>query len=328
MADTHATATVRQGNSTMANIVRSLVLLGITVAVFSLLYIFKKDQFLGLADKYAQARLTPFFALMAVYSLFYFLFDTLVLSAVMRWFHGPISYTSLLPVRAVTYLVSVVNPQLAQGALILYLSRRERKPILEITSSILFMGIVEISQLLLYASFGMLLVGGRGIPRVLFLAPVVLVVMLGVIFGLFRRQSGPSWAVARTFRLAPLSRYGQLVLLKAPIFFAALFVHYFALQLFGIFVPLGQLLPILPVVFLSAALPSFMHSGFSQAAWVTFLGAYDPQNMLLAYSLAAHVTFMACNGGLGALFLRRAYSDLFGVQGTEEQTVSPRTAIS
>ena len=180
------------------------------------------------------------------------------------------------------------------------------------------MGLVEMGQLLLYASLGMLLLGGRGIPRVLFLAPGVLVVILGVIFGLFRRQSGPSWAVARTFRLAPLSRYGQLVLLKAPIFFAALFVHYGALQLFGIFVPLGQLLPILPIVFLSAALPSFMHSGFSQAAWVTFLGAYDPHAMLLAYSLAAHVTFMACNGGLGAIFLRRAYRDLFGIQGAAE----------
>ncbi len=328
MEQEQTTMTARQGHSTWANVARSLVLLAITVAVFSLLYVFKKDQFLGLADKYAQARLAPFFALMAGYSLFYFLFDTLVLSAVMRWFHGPISYSSLLPVRAVTYLVSMVNPQLAQGALILYLSRRERQPILEITSSILFMGLVEMGQLLLYASLGMLLLGGRGIPRVLFLAPGVLVVILGVIFGLFRRQRGPSWAVARTFRLAPLSRYGQLVLLKAPIFFAALFVHYVALQLFGIFVPLGQLLPILPIVFLSAALPSFMHSGFSQAAWVTFLGAYDPHAMLLAYSLAAHVTFMACNGGLGAIFLRRAYHDLFGIQGAADQPGSPRAAVS
>jgi hypothetical protein len=222
----------------------------------------------------------------------------------------------------------MVNPQLAQGALILYLSRRERQPLLEITSSILFMGIVEISQLLLYASLGILLVGGHGIPRVLFLAPAVLVVLLGVIFGLFRREHGPSWAVVRTFRLAPLSRYGQLILLKAPIFFAALFVHYFALQLFSIEIPISYLFPILPVVFLSAALPSFMHSGFSQAAWVTFLGTYDPNNMLLAYSLAAHVTFMACNGGLGMLFLRRAYSDLFGTQAIVEQPISSRTAVS
>ena len=104
MEQEQTTMTARQGTSTWANVARSLVLLAITVAVFSLLYIFKRDQFLGLADKYAQARLAPFFALMASYSLFYFLFDTLVLSAVMRWFHGPISYPSLLPVRAVTYL--------------------------------------------------------------------------------------------------------------------------------------------------------------------------------------------------------------------------------
>ena len=110
MEQEQTTMTARQGTSTWANVARSLVLLAITVAVFSLLYIFKRDQFLGLADKYAQARLAPFFALMASYSLFYFLFDTLVLSAVMRWFHGPISYPSLLPVRAVTYLVSMVNP--------------------------------------------------------------------------------------------------------------------------------------------------------------------------------------------------------------------------
>jgi len=319
MAQEYVATPAQQKSNVAMNIVRSLVLLGITVAVFSLLYIFKKDQFIGLADKYEQARLAPFFALMAGYSLFYFFFDTFVLRTVMRWFHGDISYTSLLPVKAVAYLVSMVNPQLAQGALVLYLSRRERQPVLEITSSILFMGIVEMGQLLLYASIGMALVGGEGIPRVLFFAPVVLIGLIGVIFGVFRRRSGPAWAIARTFRLSPLSRYGQLILLKAPIFFTALFVHYFALQLFGITVPLSQLLPILPIVFLSTALPSFMHSGFSQAAWVTFLGAYDPQNMLLAYSLAAHVTFMACNGGLGALFLRRAYDDLFGSSAAADQ---------
>lgn len=325
-ASVQAEAAPRQ--STAANIGRSLVLLAITIGVFYLLYLFKRDQFLGLEAKYAQARLAPFLALMASYSLFYFAFDTLVLTAVMRWFHGAISYTSLLPVRAVTYLVSMVNPQLAQGALILYLSRRERKPVLEITSSILFMGVVEMGQLLLYASLGLLLVQGVGVPRVLFLAPVVLVGILGMIFGLFRTRLGPRWSVARTFRLAPLTRYGQLVLLKAPIFLAALFIHYQALQFFGIHIPLGRLLPVLPVVFLAAALPSFMHSGFSQAAWVTFLGTYDPNNMLLAYSLAAHVTFMACNGGLGTIFLRRAYNDLFGQRARVGETQEVAAAMS
>ena len=298
--------------SVLANVGRSVALLAITAGVFYLLYFFKREQFADLSDKYAQARLAPFFALMGAYAIFYFALDTLVLATVMRWFHGPISYLGIMPARASAYLVSTVNPQLAQGALVVYLARRERKPVLEIASSILFIGVVEVGQLLLYASLGMLLIRADGVPRFLLAAPVVLVGLLGLIFGVFRGSAGPRWAVARTFRLAPLRRYGLLLLLKAPIFFAALLVHYQALQFFNIHVPLGRLLPILPVVFLAAALPSFMHSGFSQAAWVTFLGGFDPGGALLAYSLAAHVTFMACCGGLGAVFLPRAYGELFG----------------
>src|SRR5262249_29126432 len=68
----------------------------------------------------------------------------------------------------------------------------------------------------------------------------------------------------------------------------------------------------LPTIFMVAALPvTVAHLGTSQAAWIFFFNDYVPEADLLAYSLAAHLTFMLANGTLGAVFLPKAYVDLF-----------------
>jgi hypothetical protein len=286
--------------------------LAMTVAIFAL--IFARIPFHRLLEAMSRAHLAPFLVLMAGFSLFYFAVDTLVLLKMVRWFHGPLAYRDLLPVRASTYLVSIVNTQLAQGALALYLHRRFMTPLGEIAGTVATLILLEVTQLVLFATVGMLAFP-REVPAGLFLAPVVLAALWVALVAVIRTPAAGRYARNPFFRTFRVARPAQLLValgLKASTFLCALAVHALALPLFGIHIPLHRLLAFLPIVFMVAALPvTVAHLGTSQAAWIFFFDDYAPQADLLAYSLAAHLTFMLANGALGALFLPKAYVDLF-----------------
>jgi hypothetical protein len=283
-----------------------------TVAVFAV--IFLRIPFRRLVEAMTQAHLAPFLALMAAFSIIYFAVDTLVLLEMIRWFHGPLAFRDLLPVRASTYVVSIVNTQLAQGALALYLHRRFLTPLAEITGTVVTLILLEVTQLVIFATVGMLAFP-RDVPSGLFYGPAALAL---VWCGLIAVTRGP-WAertaggaLLRTFRSATAGQLLVILALKGSTFVIALWVHRLALPLFGIHIPTLRLLAFLPIVFMVAALPlTVAHLGTSQAAWIFFFSDYAPAADLLAYSLAAHLTFMLANGTLGLVFLPKAYADLF-----------------
>ena len=262
----------------------------------------------------SRARLLPFLALMGVFSLCYFLLDTFVLSKAVRWFHGPLPYRKLLPVRAVTYLVSIVNTQLAQAALALYIYRRFRTPLGQITSTVALLIMLEVTNLIIFATVGTIAFPG-GTPIILLILPLMLALLWIFVMGFARGTLGQKLknnVILSTFRHTGPGQCATILVLKGFIFFLALLVHSRALAFFGIEIPLMRLLAFLPIVFLVAALPiTVAHLGTSQAAWMFFFGSYAPEADLLAYSLASHLTFMLANGTFGLIFLPKAYSDLF-----------------
>ncbi|MBM3222483.1 MAG: hypothetical protein FJZ47_01575 [Candidatus Tectomicrobia bacterium] len=287
----------------------------LTVVIFGL--IFWRIPFGAFWQALDKAQWLPFLALMGTFSLCFFALDTFVLSRVIRWFHGPLRYRELLPVRAVTYLVSIINTQLAQGALALYMYRRFHTPLAQISSTVALMILLETTNLIMFATAGCLAFPGEA-PRVLLAFPLVLGLLWGLVLLLARGKLGrlgqrvSASALLSTFRRVRLSQ-GVIVLgLKGSIFLLALLVHSQALSLFGIAIPLSRLVAFLPVVFLVGALPiTVAHLGTSQAAWIFFFSAYAPAADLLAYSLVSHLTFMLANGMFGVIFLPRAYRDLW-----------------
>jgi hypothetical protein len=302
----------------------------LTVAIFVVIFLrIPFDRFLAAL---AGARLLPFFALMGAFSLFYFAMDTFILLKTIRWFHGPLSYRDLLPARATTYLVSIVNTQLAQGALALYLHRRFATPLGEITGTVALLILLEVTQLVLFATAGML-ASPAAVPGELFLAPFALAAVWAAL-ALLLRGSGESplpsvsrlrrSTLFRTFRAARPAQLVAILALKAPIFVVAVLVHHAALHQFGIHIPVPRLFAFLPIVFMVAALPiTVAHLGTSQAAWIFFFAEYAAEADLLAYSLASHLTFMLANGTLGLVFVPRAYAELFGDRGAAERRSAP-----
>jgi len=305
-----------QGRS---RVVSPIIAALLTLAIFAL--ILRRVPFSSLATALHDADYRLFLALMIPNTLFYFAWDTLVLSVVIGWFHGAVPYRDLLPVRAASYVVGFFNTNLGRGAMAAYLSRRLYAPLLELGSTVIFLVLTEYTQLVLWAMLG--IVGFRADVTGGLLAVAASVAALWMIFFLYtrlhvtptrlvRRALAPrEWPIFRTFRLATLSRYAQVVLLRAPMFVVSLCAHYYAARAFGIHIPFGQMLAFLPVIFMLAALPvTVAHLGTTQAAWIFFFSQYASAPRLLAFSLAAHLAFTSTRAIVGVLWLPTAYFDL------------------
>jgi hypothetical protein len=307
--------------------VNRVLSLAITIAI--LVLILRRIPSVTLVGALQQADYPRFLALMIPNTIFYFCWDTLVLAVVIRWFHGAVAWRDLLPVRAASYVVGFFNTNAGRGAMAAYLSRRLRAPFLQLGSTVLFLVLTEYTHLVAWATIGLVLFSREQTRDVLWVPPAVAAFWLVFLLytrGAARPPSGGGtlrvarwiaaprdWALLRTFRIAPPVRYVQVVLLRAPMFFVSLCLHYFAARTFGIEIPFGEMLVFLPVIFMLAALPiTVAHLGTTQAAWIFVFGAYAPAPRLLAFSLAAHLTFSATRALVGVIFLPRAYADLVG----------------
>jgi hypothetical protein len=272
---------------------------------------------------FREADYVTFLALMVPNTVFYFCWDTLVLTTVVRWFHADVSYREILPVRAASYVVGFFNTNAGRGAVAAYLWRRLDAPFLELGSTFVFLVLTEYTQLVVWAMLGLFAFRGDLTPRLLAIAGSVAAFWI-VVFAYTKLHVTPArvvqwivapreWAILRSFRLATIARYVQVVLLRAPMFAVSLCAHYYAAHAFGIFIPFGKMLTFLPVIFMAAALPvTVAHLGTTQAAWLFFFGQHAPAPRLLAFSLAAHLTFTLTRALLGVVWLPVAYRDLTG----------------
>src|SRR5262245_60055196 len=239
--------------------VRPIVSVLLTAAIFAL--ILRRVPLSALASALRDADRGRFLALMVPNTLFYFAWDTLVLAVTVRWFHGPVRYRELLPVRAASYVVGFFNTNLGRGAMAGYLSRRLHAPFLELGSTVLFLVLTEYTQLVLWAMFGLL-----GLREEVSRSLLAVAAAVALFWVLVRWLIAPrGWSISRTFRLATPKRYIAIVLLRAPMFLVSLVLHYHAAHAFGIHIPFGQMLTFLPVIFMVAALPvTVAHLGSTQ----------------------------------------------------------------
>ncbi len=293
--------------------------------------IFRLIPVAGVAAALARVPVLKFFGVFLPFCAFYWIVDSVCLSWVVRRFNTPMQLRDIMPIRASMYLLSMINTNLGQGGVTWYLHRKTAVPLLEILSSILLIALMEIYQLFLFSTLGLMLYhpdSGRQEEIIYLLRIVYLVAWLALatvigVFALARRSdSVRAWiedsklgAVAGTFLAARPLDYAVVLGIKSPGFLASLLTQHFALALYGITIPLSKLILFLPLVFLAGALPiAVAHLGTSQAAWILFFSGSAPEATILAYSIAAHFTFMFCNGLIGLLFLPRASRELTAVQ--------------
>jgi hypothetical protein len=257
----------------------------------------------------------PWLALMIPYSLVYLVIDTLVLWRVINWFNAPVPFTSVLPIRASAYIISIVNEQVGKGAIALYMNKRHGIPAWEIGSSMLFIMFCEIYYLLSWATLGYFIARDR-LPHDFDLIPWIAggAVLVFVVFtAFFSGRLGANVAlrdrpIFRAFRMAKPWQYLAIMALRAPAMLMAVIVYTAAAHLFGIDVGLREMLGYLPVIFFGAAAPTPMRA-VAVTLWVVLFSSYAGQASIFGF--VQHNFFLFFNAAIGLLFLRRAYRELF-----------------
>lgn len=267
-----------------------------------------------LAGVFERVSWPQWLVLMVPYSIFFFLLDTLVLWRVVNWFNAKLSYKDILPIRASSYILSIVNEQVSKGAMALYLKQRAGVPGWEVGSSMVFIMFCEFSSLLIWATVGVFL-QWTSFPEVFHLIPWIAAAAVGVFTVVYLFFRGRIWPDNRlrerpifsAFRRATLWHYGLVIALRAPLMLSAVLVYTLALRLFGVTATFMEMLGYLAVIFFGASTPGPMRS-VAILLWVVLFP--DKPAEMATFGFVQHNFFILFNAAIGLLFLRRAMRDL------------------
>jgi hypothetical protein len=319
-----STVTARAAGAPKGKPWQRLLPLLITLACFTYLYRSLNHAAAGqgtgllsyLAKSFADVNWLYWLALMVPYCVLYVIFDSLVVWSVINWFNAKIHYADILPIRASAYILSLVNEQVSKGAIAVYLNRRNGVPGWEVGSSMVLVMFCEIYSLILWATLGVLLRWNSFQP-VFHIIPWIALgaaVFFTLLQLFFSGRIAPGIALRdrpmfRAFRLAKVWHYGMVIALRAPLVLAGVVVYTLALRLFGGSIGFGEMLGILPVIFLGAAAPGPMHS-VAILFWVLLFP--DRPGQMTAFGFVMHNFFILFNAAVGLLFLQRATREVFG----------------
>ena len=254
--------------------------------------------------------------LMMVYSCFYLLIDTLVVTRALTWFIKPIRYRDILPIRASAYIISLFSEQIGKGAMAYYLNKRDQVPGWEVASVMLFIMFCEVFYLLTWATVGFI-VSRESLPPVFGLMPFISVgaaVVLALWILYFRGAILPAnrlrdKRIFHAFRMATFKHYVLFFLLRSPALLVAVLVYTIALNLFGVQASLLPLLGYLPIIFFAATVPTPMRAA-AITLWVVLFP--DNEGQMAAFGFVQHNFFILFNALIGVVFWRRAQRELFG----------------
>ncbi len=254
--------------------------------------------------------------LMMVYSCFYLMIDTLVVTRALTWFIKPIRYRDILPIRASAYIISLFSEQIGKGAMAYYLNKRDQVPGWEVASVMLFIMFCEVFYLLTWATVGFI-VSRESLPPVFGLMPFISVgaaVVLALWILYFRGAILPAnrlrdKRIFHAFRMATFKHYVLFFLLRSPALLVAVLVYTIALNLFGVQASLLPLLGYLPIIFFAATVPTPMRAA-AITLWVVLFP--DNEGQMAAFGFVQHNFFILFNALIGVVFWRRAQRELFG----------------
>ena len=244
--------------------------------------------------------------------------DTFAMSAVFGRFGCHVPYKDLYLVRASTYLLAVVNYHVGQAAIVGYLYRVRRVPLLRASGFILFIIGVNVGTLFILASAGAMRVSAD--LRLLRLIPLVCGVGI-VVYAALLTWKPRILAERRLFQ--PLFEMGITghafgVAVRLPHIFVLMVWHFASLRMFGVQVTPGVALLYLPAYFAVSNLPINVQGiGVAQLVAVYFFAPYfgsaaglatraAGKPAVIAYTLATAGISTLLQMALGAICLRWA----------------------
>ncbi|MDG2307140.1 MAG: lysylphosphatidylglycerol synthase domain-containing protein [Candidatus Binatia bacterium] len=232
----------------------------------------------------------------------WFWIDSFALSYIYTRFNAPLPPREARSVRALTYLLAVLNWNLGTGGIILHMRHAKGVPFIEALSTMLLYNLIDLVILAGLVLFGSLLLpADPGLESIRIAMVFVLAVPLAILT-VFISGWKPGWAwlrgilelrVFHSHRLATWRDVFIVLGLRGTYF--SVFVLFFALALpaFGADVPWFHLVATVPPVLLIGTLPITPAGlGTQQAAVVYFYRSFAPEAELLALGFLLSFVFI------------------------------------
>jgi uncharacterized membrane protein YbhN (UPF0104 family) len=244
----------------------------------------------------------------------WFWLDAMALSYLFTRFNVPLPGREARSVRALTYLLAMVNWNLGSGGIVLHLRRSKGVPLVEGVSTMFYYGLIDGIVLSSLALVGLMMLPSTYEFMTLEAAAAFLVFAQAATLVFFLSSWRPNWRWAK--RLADLGIFrthglagalDALLLLGVRLVYFAGFIAFFwvTLPAFGATVPLARLIATVPVVLLIGAIPITPAGlGTQQAAMLHFYRPYAPEGAVLAFGLLFPVIFTLARVPLALLYVR------------------------
>jgi uncharacterized membrane protein YbhN (UPF0104 family) len=303
-----------------AKLLRTLLPWAVAAAIFY--YLFQKIPPREVWHSLSYVRLAPFLLFSVVYFLGILMLDTWGLTKVIGKFSHPVSFRELLPVRCVTYLLSIVNYNAGQAGIALSLKRKQGASFFKTLGSLVFVAATDLYWLIALALLGSFffdlnyqgIVLKDWVQRIAIFAFAALFLHMAFWQRWFSRIlpvkihfAFADWIRGRhifqTFHHAKVGDYLRIALYRLPIHLLIFSSVWILVHLFGATISWRDIMGSVPVIFLIGALPITPGGlGSVQFAMVELLqdkiaspaitqGDVRPQELLLALSLS----WMAAN---------------------------------
>jgi hypothetical protein len=263
-----------------------------------------------------------------------YLGDSFAIWKTFGWFLAPLSLADVLLVRGATYLLAAINYNVGQGAIVYFVHRVARVPVMRGVATVLLIMGVNILALLFLATFG--LVAAPAVPHALKL--IVAVAYAGLAVYAVAVAVKPRWLASRplfdVLLGAGVGGHARALLVRLPHIASLFAAQIVMMHAFGIAVPVFDAVAALPVVFFVAVLPiSVQGLGTTQATMIFFFARYAPgdshaqQAAVLASSLVTQVCMLVFQAVLGVACMRSRVGRALTAASAEAQAASAVAAI-
>jgi hypothetical protein len=282
-----------------------------TVTIAILLYLFWT---IPLARVWEATHLMAWWAIpaIALIVLAVYVADSFAIQKTFGWFVAPLSYREVLIVRGATYLLALVNYTVGQGAIVYFVNRTRKVPILRGTAAVLLVMGINVLMLLVLATIGLLTASdvSTGVRTILLVAYGGLLVYIVLV------ALRPSWLAKRpildVLLSAGLAGHLRCMLVRVPHIFSLLLLSWVSLASFGVVLPVTKAVLCLPIVYFVTVLPiSVQGLGTTQLMMIQFFAEYAPGTTpreqgaaILAASLFTQVIANVIQFGIGLLCMR------------------------
>jgi len=297
-------------------------IISILVSVGILAFYFSRVRWPEVSNSLMNANLWLFLPARLFPVLLYLFVDSFLLQRIIIWFHCPISYSKVTYGRASLYLLAMINPQVSNGGMFLYLMRRAEIGAEKLLGLVAFRFAWTIWTINFGVTLALCFTEYFGLP---FHSPVGLQIIIGGIACLWATLLGYLAFVAYLNRFQPDRKhrpiwtafiqgkprhYLVIVGCTLPLAICGVISNYLCALSYGINIPLHEMIILLPIADFIAALPiAFLGLGTTTFAWQNLFRPFATPAMFLSFTITLPVTTYIFRAIIALIALPRASSE-------------------